>query len=214
MEQILRTQTQAYYAPVNQGHFGLALGSYGHFTSPIRRYADLLVHRALVRAYRLGEGGLTDEEAAAMAVTAELISNHERRAMVAERETLDRYVAAYLSDQVGAVVDCRITGVQPFGFFATVEGLGGDGLVAASGLGDEYFRYEEASQRLVGDESGDFYAPGQRLKLRLVEADPVSGALRFALPDAPRDRPPPQRRDRRAPGRRGRPANIRHQGRR
>lgn len=214
MEQILRTQTQAYYAPVNQGHFGLALGSYGHFTSPIRRYADLLVHRALVRAYRLGDGGLTDEEAAAMEVTGELISNHERRAMVAERETLDRYVAAFLADQVGAVVDCRITGVQSFGFFATVEGLGGDGLVPASGLGDEYFRYEEASQRLVGDESGDTYAPGQRLKLRLVEADPVSGALRFALPDAGPDRPSPQRRDRRAPGRRGRPANIRHQGRR
>jgi ribonuclease R len=214
MEQILRTQTQAYYAPVNQGHFGLALGSYGHFTSPIRRYADLLVHRALVRAYRLGEGGLTDEEAAAMEVTGELISNHERRAMVAERETLDRYVAAFLADQVGAVVDCRITGVHSFGFFATVEGLGGDGLVPASGLGDEYFRYEEASQRLVGEESGESYALGRRLKLRLVEADPVSGALRFALPDAGADRPPPQRRDRRVTGRRGRPANIRHQGRR
>ena len=104
----------------------------------------LLVHRALVRAYRLGEGGLTDEEAAAMEVTGELISNLERRAMVAERETMDRYVAAFLADQVGAVVDCRITGVQPFGFFATVEGLGGDGLVPAAGLGDEYFRYEEA----------------------------------------------------------------------
>ncbi|MGE0180343.1 MAG: RNB domain-containing ribonuclease, partial [Sphingomonas sp.] len=214
MEQVLRTQTQAYYAPVNQGHFGLALGSYGHFTSPIRRYADLVVHRALVRHYRLGEGGLTDEEAAAMEVTGELISNLERRAMVAERETMDRYVAAFLADQVGAVVDCRITGVQPFGFFATVEGLGGDGLVPAAGLGDEYFRYEEASQRLVGDRSGEAYAPGLRLKLRLVEADPVSGALRFALPDQPEPSRPDARRDRRAPGRRGRPANIRHQGRR
>ena len=101
-----------------------------------------------------------------------------------------------------------------FGFFATVEGLGGDGLVPAGGLGDEYFRFDEAAQRLVGDESGEEYALGRRLKLRLVEADPVSGALRFALPDAGADRPPPQRRDRRAPGRRGRPANIRHQGRR
>jgi len=214
MEQILRTQTQAYYAPVNQGHFGLALGSYGHFTSPIRRYADLVVHRSLVRAWRLGEGGLADEEAAAMEVTGELISNLERRAMVAERETLDRYVAAFLADQVGAVVDCRITGVQSFGFFATVEGLGGDGLVPAAGLGEEYFRFDEAAQRLVGEESGEDYALGKRLKLRLVEADPVSGALRFALPDAGPDRPPAQRRDRRAPGRRGRPANIRHQGRR
>ena len=214
MEQILRTQTQAYYGPRNHGHFGLALGSYGHFTSPIRRYADLIVHRALVRAYRLGEGGLTEEEAGAMEVTGELISNLERRAMVAERETMDRYVAAYLSDQVGALVKCRITGVQPFGFFATVEELGGDGLVAAATMGDEYFRYEETTHRLVGEQSGDVYTLGQRLTLRLVEADPISGALRFALPDAPArgSRPRDDRGGRRSQGRRGRPANIRHQG--
>jgi ribonuclease R len=218
MEQVLRSQTQAYYAPANHGHFGLALGSYAHFTSPIRRYADLVVHRALVRAYRLGDGGLTDQEAAAMEVTGELISNLERRAMVAERDTIDRYVAAFLSDQVGALVRCRITGVQPFGFFATVEELGGDGLVAAATLGDEYYRYDEASQSLVGEESGTAFTLGQRLTLRLAEASPVSGALRFELPDAPRGsgRPPP-RRDRagkHVQGKRGRPANIRHQGRR
>src|SRR5687768_1031509 len=132
MEQVLRTQTQAYYGPQNHGHFGLALGSYAHFTSPIRRYADLIVHRALVRAWRLGEGGLTDQEADAMEVIGELISNHERRAMEAERDTIDRYVAAYLADHVGELVACRITGVQPFGFFATVEALGGDGLVPVS----------------------------------------------------------------------------------
>ncbi len=183
MEQILRTQTQAYYSPDNKGHFGLALGSYAHFTSPIRRYADLVVHRALVRAYGLGEGGLADQEAEAMEVTGELISQLERRAMEAERETLDRYVAAYLSERVGDLVDCRITGVQPFGFFATVEGLGGDGLVPVSTLGSDYYRYEEASQSLVGDYSGERFSPGQRLKLRLVEANPVSGGLRFELAD-------------------------------
>jgi ribonuclease R len=224
MEQILRTQTQAYYAPLNAGHFGLALGSYAHFTSPIRRYADLVVHRALVRAYGLGEGGLADGEAEAMEVTGELISQLERRAMEAERETLDRYVAAYLSERVGDLVDCRITGVQPFGFFATVEGLGGDGLVPVSTLGREYFRYEEASQRLVGEESEARFSPGQRLKLRLVEANPVSGGLRFELPDAGGYAPGRPRRARdgrrgegekpRGPNRRGRPANIRHQGRR
>ncbi|HEX8572736.1 MAG TPA: RNB domain-containing ribonuclease [Allosphingosinicella sp.] len=224
MEQILRSQTQAYYSPDNKGHFGLALGSYAHFTSPIRRYADLIVHRSLTRASGLGEGGLSDAEAEAMEVTGELISQLERRAMEAERETLDRYVAAYLSERVGDLVDCRITGVQPFGFFATVAGLGGDGLVPVSTLGSEYFRYEEASQSLVGEESGERFSPGRRLKLRLVEANPVSGGLRFELPDsgyvpaAPRggprrdgrrgagDRPPRQ-------GRRGRPANIRHKGR-
>ncbi|MGZ8286972.1 MAG: ribonuclease R family protein [Allosphingosinicella sp.] len=224
MEQILRTQTAAYYSPENKGHFGLALGSYAHFTSPIRRYADLVVHRALVRAYGLGEGGLSDAEAEAMEVTGELISQLERRAMEAERDTLDRYVAAYLSERVGDLVDCRITGVQPFGFFATVEGLGGDGLVPVSTIGSDYYRYEESSQSLVGDDSGERFSPGQRLKLRLVEANPVSGGLRFELADrgytparprgGPRrdgrrgdeDRPRPQ-------GRRGRPSNIRHRGR-
>ena len=215
MEQVLRTQTQAYYGPENHGHFGLALGSYAHFTSPIRRYADLVVHRSLVRAYGLGEGGLTDHEAEAMEVTGELISQLERRAMEAERDTIDRYVAAYLSERVGDLVDCRITGVQPFGFFATVEGLGGDGLVPAGQLGNEYFRYDEASRALIGEETDETYRVGQRLKLRLVEANPVSGGLRFELPEgryAPakprgdRVRRPPQ-------GKRGRPANIPHQGR-
>jgi ribonuclease R len=219
MEQVLRTQTQAYYGPQNHGHFGLALGSYAHFTSPIRRYADLIVHRSLIRAYKLGEGGLTDEEAAAMEVTGELISNLERRAMVAERETMDRYVAAFLSERVGELVPCRITGVQPFGFFATVEELGGDGLVPVSTLGQDYFRYDEASQTLVGDESGVTYALGQRLTLRLAEANPVSGGLRFELPEAAKGagrtpRPREERPGRGAQGRRGRPGNIRHQGRR
>ena len=219
MEQILRTQTQAYYSPQNQGHFGLALGSYAHFTSPIRRYADLVVHRSLVRAARLGEGGLADDEAAAMEVTGELISNLERRAMIAERETMDRYVAAFLADQVDTLVKCRITGVQPFGFFATVEGLGGDGLVPAATLGRDYYRYDEKSQSLIGDESGETYALGQRLALRIAEADPVTGGLRFELPEAAKGAGrSPERRDerggRRGQGRRGRPANIRHQGRR
>ncbi len=227
MEQILRTQTQAYYGPENVGHFGLALGSYAHFTSPIRRYSDLIVHRSLVRAYRLGEGGLTDADTEAMEVTGELISQLERRAMQAERETLDRYVAAYLSERVGELVDCRITGVQSFGFFATVVGLGGDGLVPVSTLGSEYYRYDEATQTLTGEESGTRFEPGQRLKLRLAEANPVSGGLRFELPDQPRGAGyRPARRDgrgkgpgkgpeRKGPlrGKRGRPANIRHQGR-
>jgi ribonuclease R len=223
MEQILRTQTQAYYSPRNAGHFGLALGSYAHFTSPIRRYADLVVHRALVRAYGLGEGGLSDQEAEAMEVTGELISQLERRAMEAERETLDRYVAAYLLERVGDLVDCRITGVQPFGFFATVEGLGGDGLVPVSTLGTEYFRYDEARQALVGEESDETFTSGRRLKLRLVEANPVSGGLRFELPEggghaySPRRGPKRDGRHeeggRHRQGRRGRPGNIRHKSR-
>ncbi|WP_443026232.1 RNB domain-containing ribonuclease, partial [Sphingomonas sp. CCH10-B3] len=181
MEQVLRTQTQAYYAPANSGHFGLALGSYAHFTSPIRRYADLIVHRSLVSAFKLGPGGLTEGEAAAMEQIGTSISMLERRAMEAERDTIDRYVAAYLSEKVGEVVDARITGVQNFGFFATVEGIGGDGLVPARDLGREYFRYDDAAKALVGEETGTTYSSGMRLKLRLAEANPVSGALRFEL---------------------------------
>ena len=209
MEQVLRSQTQAYYAPANMGHFGLALGSYAHFTSPIRRYADLIVHRALVSAYRLGEGGLTEGEGAAMERIGESISMLERRAMEAERETIDRYVAAYLAEHVGQVLQTRITGVQSFGFFATVEGVGGDGLVSVRDLGREYFRYDEAARALIGDETGTRYESGQKLELRLVEANPVSGALRFELVEG--GAPPPRAR---IVKRRGRPANIRHQGRR
>jgi ribonuclease R len=216
MEQLLRTQMQARYSPERLGHFGLALATYAHFTSPIRRYADLLVHRALVSAYKLGEGGLPPAEAEKFEEIGELISRLERRAMEAERETLDRYVAAFLADQVGQLADCRITGVQPFGFFATVEELGGDGLVLASTLGTEYFRYDEMAQQLVGDETGETYRLGQRLKLRIVETNPVSGGLRFELPEGNYGGPSTApRRDRvRGGGRRGRPANIRHSSRR
>ncbi|WP_294326247.1 ribonuclease R family protein [uncultured Sphingomonas sp.] len=216
MEQILRTQTQAFYGPQNHGHFGLGLGSYAHFTSPIRRYADLIVHRSLVGSYGLGEGALPADDAANMERVGEAISGLERRAMEAERETVDRYVAAYLAEHVGTVMEARITGVASFGFFATVEGVGGDGLVPARDLGTEYFRFDESSQSLIGDQSGETFAAGQRLQLRLAEANPVSGALRFELPDgkgsaggSDRRRGPPQR----VLKRRGRPANIRHQGR-
>ena len=137
--------------------------------------------------------------------------------MEAERETVDRYVAAYLADQVGQVVMCRITGVQPFGFFATVVEFGGDGLVPVSTIGEEYFRYDEKAQQLVGEETGTTFRMGQRLKLRIAEANPVSGSLRFELPgqQPSEKRSPPERRDRvRSGGPRGRPPNIRHQSRR
>jgi ribonuclease R len=214
MEQLLRTQMQARYGPERLGHFGLALATYAHFTSPIRRYADLLVHRALVKAYKLGEGGLPPGDEERFEQIGEQISMLERRAMEAERETIDRYVAAYLSDQVGQLVECRITGVQPFGFFATVEDLGGDGLMLAKDLGNEYFRYDEPSRALVGDETGETYRVGQRLTLRLAEANPVSGSLRFELPEGSYGGPSIAMRRDRAPGRRGRPPNIRHQSKR
>jgi ribonuclease R len=222
MEQVLRTQMQARYGPETLGHFGLALPSYAHFTSPIRRYADLLVHRALVTAYKLGEGGLPGSDAEDFARIGEAISMLERRAMEAERDTIDRYVAAFLADRVGQILPCRISGVQPFGFFATVEGLGGDGLVPAAILGTEYFRYDEKARALIGDDTGTTFRQGQKIDLKLAEANPASGALKFELPEgkyggAPRTT---ARKDRMrgGPSRpganpRGRPANIRHQGR-
>jgi ribonuclease R len=212
MEMVLRTQTQAYYAPTNTGHFGLALGSYAHFTSPIRRYADLLVHRSLVDAHKLGDGGLTREEAERMAVLGERISQAERRAMEAERETIDRYVAAFLATKVGDILETRITGVQSFGFFATVLGLGGDGLVPVSTLGAERFRFDEAARALIGEQSGDRYTVGQQIELRLAEANPINGALRFELPEGANHLPMRRDhlRDRRIVGKRGRPKNIRH----
>ena len=234
MEAILRSQTQAYYGPANSGHFGLALGSYAHFTSPIRRYADLIVHRALVDSYRLEvpgrpkglpeRTGLGEADRKGLSRIGEAISALERRAMEAERETIDRYVAAYLATKTGEIVPARITGVQPFGFFATVDGLGGDGLVPVSTLGSERFFYDEAARTLDSEHGRVSYSIGQRLELRLMEANPISGALRFELPDAPeggfRNRPP--RRDgvkgkdkagKHMVGKRGRPNNIRHQGR-
>ena len=236
MESVLRSQTQAFYTPQNAGHFGLALGSYAHFTSPIRRYADLVVHRALVSGYDLDlpapkdkdikpVTGLSAKDFERLDVTSEMISKAERRAMEAERETVDRYVAAYLSTQIGEIVETRITGVQNFGFFATVESIGGDGLVPISTLGREYFRYDEASQSLFGEESGDVYCRGMRLKLRLAEANPVSGALRFELPEggsfspsggnkaAPFKHRGKSMGGKHMAGKRGRPSNIRHQGR-
>ncbi|WP_443971150.1 ribonuclease R [Sphingobium sp. CR28] len=222
MEQILRSQTQAYYGPRNLGHFGLALGSYAHFTSPIRRYADLLVHRSLVGAYGLElpapqdksiprETRLSAEDMADLAPIGERISQYERRAMEAERETIDRYVAAFLAERVGQVLSCRITGVQNFGFFATVEELGGDGLVPVSTLGAERFNYIEAERTLEGEHTGTRYVLGDRLDLRLIESDPISGALRFELPEGASHLPmrggP---RGGRPIKRRGRPDNIRH----
>ncbi|GMM94361.1 ribonuclease R [Qipengyuania sp. MTN3-11] len=256
MEAVLRSQTQAYYGPANAGHFGLALGSYAHFTSPIRRYADLLVHRALVDAYHLEQTpkkskgpktgrdlpdgtGLSDRDKSALENITDAISQTERRAMEAERDTIDRYVAAWLSGRVGETFDTRITGVQGFGFFATIDKLGGDGLVPVSTLGREYFRYDEAARKLVGESSGTEYAVGDRLKLKLAEANALTGALKFEVPDSDGkgiekrgDRPPPRKRSHQkkgppkglkkgtgAPrqqheaGQRGRPKNIRHQGR-
>ena len=179
---VLRTQAQAEYAAENYGHFGLNLRRYAHFTSPIRRYADLIVHRALIRALKLGEGGLP--EAADVKVLAEIsaqISATERRAMLAERETNDRLIAHFLSDRVGATFDGRVSGVHRAGLFVKLHETGADGFVPARTIGDEYFRHDEAGHAMVGNRSGETYRLGDRVTVKLVEAAPVAGALRFEL---------------------------------
>lgn len=213
-EQVLRTQSQAYYAPANTGHFGLALGSYAHFTSPIRRYADLVVHRSLVAALGLGEGGLAADMAPRLAAIGEHLSMTERRAMEAERDTLARYVAAHLSRREGQTVRARVTGVQKFGLFLTVDGLGGDGLLPVSALGAGRFWFDEAARALESETDGRRFAIGAVLDVVIAAADPATGAVVFALPgvapaparrpgrQGPRGGPPP----RRTPVRRGRRA--------
>ncbi len=180
-EVVLRAQAQAEYSHENYGHFGLNLRRYAHFTSPIRRYADLIVHRALIRALNLGEGGLNDMRGGELAQVAEHISAAERRAMAAERETVDRLVAAHLVDRVGAVFEARIAGVTRVGLFVKLNDTGADGFVPAGTLGDDYFRYEEATRSLVGTRSRVVYRLGDAVRVRLVEAAPFAGALRFEI---------------------------------
>jgi ribonuclease R len=195
-EVTLRTQMQAIYSPDNIGHFGLNLQRYGHFTSPIRRYADLVVHRALIRALGLGDDGLTDHEIGRLPETAEHITAAERRAMAAERDATDRYVAAFLSDKVGAEFEGRITGVTRFGLFIRLNGTGADGLIPVSSLGEEYFIHDDRAHALVGERSGRRWRLGRMVEVRLLEATPVTGGLLFEMlseaeaadPNAPRPR--------------------------
>jgi ribonuclease R len=178
---VLRSMTQAYYGPENLGHFGLALRAYAHFTSPIRRYADLVVHRALIAAHGWGPDGLSRAEIESLAETAQHISETERRSMAAERDTTDRYLAAYLSDRVGAEFAGRISGIARFGIFVRIAENGADGLVPISELGDEYFHYDRDSQTLMGDRSGLILGLGTPVTVRLTEAVPVTGGLLLEL---------------------------------
>jgi ribonuclease R len=181
-EVVLRTQAQAEYAAENYGHFGLNLRRYAHFTSPIRRYADLVVHRGLIRAGKLGDGALPDaEDVGSLGETAAAISVTERRAMKAERETFDRLLAHFLADRVGATVQGRISGVTRAGLFVKLDDTGADGFIPARTVGSEYFRYEEARHALVGNASGETYRLGDPVTVKLIEAAPVAGALRFEL---------------------------------
>jgi ribonuclease R len=181
-EVVLRSQAQAEYAAENYGHFGLNLRRYAHFTSPIRRYADLVVHRALIRGLGLGEGALPETETVeTLTEVAAQISVTERRAMKAERETADRLIAHFLADRIGATFQGRISGVTRAGLFVKLSDTGADGLIPIRTLGTEYFNYDETRHALVGSRSGAMHRLGDVVDVRLVEAAPVAGALRFEL---------------------------------
>ncbi|MBL8587312.1 MAG: ribonuclease R [Methylobacteriaceae bacterium] len=180
-EVVLRSQAQAEYAAENYGHFGLHLKRYAHFTSPIRRYADLIVHRALIRALGLGEGGLPETSLEELAEIAARISAAERRAMAAERETVDRLIAGFLADRIGAQFPGRIAGVTRAGLFVKLRDTGADGFVPAATLGRDYYAYDEAAHALIGSATGETFRLGDEVEVKLVEAAPVAGALRFEM---------------------------------
>lgn len=180
-EMVLRSQSQAVYSPENIGHFGLNLMKYAHFTSPIRRYADLIVHRALVGSLGLGEGAITREEEASLDDIAAEISTFERRAMAAERDTINRLIAHHLAGRIGDEFDGQVAGVTKAGLFISLPQFGADGFIPVSTLGRDYYIYDEAHQALTGEKSGLGYQLGDTVEVRLVEAVPLAGALRFEM---------------------------------
>jgi ribonuclease R len=184
-ETMLRSQSQAEYSPDNIGHFGLALGRYAHFTSPIRRYADLLVHRALIRGLKLGPDGLSEEDISGFADSAEQITATERRATLAERDSTDRYLALYLQHRIGDLFQARVSGVTKFGLFVTLVESGASGFLGMANLPDDYWMYDEATQSLSGRRSRNVFSLAQPLEVRLNEARPVTGGLLFSLGEAP-----------------------------
>jgi ribonuclease R len=181
-EVVLRSQSQAEYSAENYGHFGLNLRRYAHFTSPIRRYADLIVHRALIASLKLGKDGLPpDTTRAELIEISAKISAAERRAMAAERETIDRLIAHFLADRIGATFNGQISGVSKAGLFIKLRETGADGFVPAATIGDDYYRYDERTHSMRGDDTGETYRLGDKVEVRLVEAAPVAGALRFEI---------------------------------
>ncbi|RWM83536.1 MAG: ribonuclease R [Mesorhizobium sp.] len=200
-EVVLRTQMQAEYSPSNIGHFGLNLKRYAHFTSPIRRYADLIVHRGLIAALGFGAGGLTQDEAERLEEVSALISATERRAMAAERDTVDRLIAAYLAERVDDRFDARISGVTKSGLFVQLPQYGADGFIPVSSLEGDYYIYDETARSLFGERTGKGYQLADRVEVRLIEVAPMAGAMRFEMLTDPKPLPGSKRSFHKAKGR-------------
>ncbi|TJW82783.1 MAG: VacB/RNase II family 3'-5' exoribonuclease, partial [Mesorhizobium sp.] len=200
-EVVLRSQSQAEYSPKNIGHFGLNLRRYAHFTSPIRRYADLIVHRGLIAALGLGAGGLTQQEADRLEEVGALISATERRAMAAERDTVDRLIAAYLAERINDTFDARISGVTKAGLFVQLPQYGADGFIPVSSLNGDYYIYDETARSLFGERTGKGYQLADRVEVRLLEVAPMAGAMRFEMLSDPKPLPGSRRSFHKAKGR-------------
>lgn len=188
-EVVLRSQSQAEYTPQNIGHFGLNLQRYAHFTSPIRRYADLIVHRALIGALGLGDDGITRSEEERLEEISGLISATERRAMAAERDTVDRLVAAFLSERLNETFEARISGVVKAGLFVQLPQYGADGFIPISTLGDDYYHFDEGARSLFGERSGKGYQLADVVEVKLIEVAPLAGAMRFEMLTDPKPLP-------------------------
>lgn len=188
-EMMLRSQSQAVYSPENIGHFGLALAKYAHFTSPIRRYADLIVHRGLIRACKLGDDGLTDHEIEKLEEIGDHISNTERRAATAERDATDRYTTLFMADRVGAVFPARISGVARFGLFARLDETGADGIIPMNALPDDYYFHDEKAQALLGKRTRRRYQLAQKIMVRLETADRLTGGMAFSIVESDGEQP-------------------------
>jgi ribonuclease R len=188
-EMMLRSQAQAVYSPDNIGHFGLALAKYAHFTSPIRRYADLVVHRGLVRACKLGDDGLSEEQIEKLHDIAEHISTTERRASAAERDAVDRFITLFMIDRVGATFPARISGVARFGLFARLDETGADGIIPINSLPQDYYFHDEKRQALIGRRTRRVFQLAQPVVVRLEQADRLTGSMAFTIVDGEGETP-------------------------
>jgi ribonuclease R len=194
-EMMLRSQSQAIYSPENIGHFGLALAKYAHFTSPIRRYADLVVHRGLIRALKLGDDGLTERETENLEDIASHISTTERRSAAAERDATDRFITLFMADRVGATFSARISGVARFGLFARLDETGADGIIPMNTLPDDYYVHDEKRQALIGKRTKTTYQLAQPITVKLAQADRLTGSMALTLVEEGKATPSPTKGD-------------------
>ncbi|MBY0281695.1 MAG: ribonuclease R [Alphaproteobacteria bacterium] len=178
---VLRSQSQAKYAPTNIGHFGLSLAHYCHFTSPIRRYADLVVHRSLIASLGLGDDGQEPLPLEVLEMIGDHISSTERLASSAEREVMDRFHAAYLENQVGKDFHATIVGVSTAGIFVGLSETGAQGFIAKSHLPGDYFIFDEHQHRYIGSRTKTVYQLGQPINVILTSSDPVTCSITFSL---------------------------------